>query len=102
MRESVLTCPVGDDIYLEDPSTSSLEQYTASLFNKQSALFMPSGTMSNLVAVMTHCQQKGSSAILGDKSHINNYEGGGIATIANVMTVQVTNQPDGTWDLNQL
>ena len=74
----------------------------ALFFGKEAALYMPSGTQSNLVAMMTNCKSKGDSAILGDKSHIYNYERGGIAGIAGVLPQIIPNLPDGYFDLNVL
>jgi len=54
------------------------------MFNKESSLFVNSGTMSNLLSMMVHCQNKYESCILGDKSHILNYEGGGVSSIGNI------------------
>lgn len=63
---------------------------------------MPSGTQSNLCAMMVNCKSKGDSAILGDKSHIYNYERGGIAAVASIFPQVVQNHADGTFCLNQL
>lgn len=71
----------------------------ALLFKKESAIYLASGTMANLIGVMVHCRNKGESVIMGSACHINNYEGGGISAIGNVMSSIITNKPDGTFDL---
>jgi threonine aldolase len=70
---------------------NKLEQEIAILFDKESAIYMASGTMANLIAVMVHCRKKGESVIMGSACHINNYEGGGISSIANVMSSIIPN-----------
>ena len=70
MREAMKNAVVGDDVYNEDPTILSLEERISKLFNKESALFFPSGTMSNLTALLTWCNVRGSEVIVGDKSHI--------------------------------
>ena len=69
MRQSMLHAEVGDDVYGEDPSINALEHKGAELLGKEAALFVPSGTMSNLLAMMSHCQ-RGEGAVLGSASHI--------------------------------
>ena len=95
MREVIATAPVGDDVYGEDPSVNELEEYTARLLGKEAALFVPSGTMGNLAAVLTHCE-RGSEVILGDKAHTFLYEVGGMAALGGIQPHLVPNQPDGT------
>ena len=76
MLEAMRKADVGDDYYMEDPTTTILEKRMAQLCKKEAALFVPSGTMGNLVALGTHCS-RGDEIIIGDKSHIFYYEGGG-------------------------
>jgi len=102
MREAMLTCAVGDDVMGDDPTVNELECATAELLNKEAALFVPSGTMSNLIAVMVHCQTRGSEVILGDQSHISLYEQGGISTIGGVHPRTVKNAEDGTLPLEEI
>ena len=80
MREGLAQLVPGDDVFGEDRSTSALEDYTAALCGKPAALFLPSGTMANLVALLAHAQ-RGDEIIVGKSSHILNYELGG-ATVA--------------------
>ncbi len=78
MLQAMMQAPVGDDVFNEDPTINELENYTANLFGKQSALFCPSGTMTNQIAIKVHTQP-GNELICDVNSHIFNYEGGGIA-----------------------
>lgn len=78
MREAMFAAPVGDDVFGEDPSINQLEQKTAALFGMQAALFCPSGTMTNQIAIKCHTQP-GDEIICEENSHIYQYEGGGIA-----------------------
>lgn len=95
MREVIAKAEVGDDVYGEDPSVIQLEQESASLLGKEAALFMPSGTMGNLAAVLTHCE-RGSEIILGNKAHIFLNEAGGAAALGGVHSHTIPNQKDGT------
>uniref|UniRef100_A0A8B9RDY6 Threonine aldolase 1 n=2 Tax=Astyanax mexicanus TaxID=7994 RepID=A0A8B9RDY6_ASTMX len=72
------------------------------IFGMEAALFMPSGTMSNLISVMVHCRERGDEMILGDLSHLHIYEQGGSAQLAGVHSTTVTTLPNGTFDLDQL
>ncbi|OCL26920.1 threonine aldolase [Orenia metallireducens] len=83
MREVMAYAEVGDDVYGEDPTINKLEQKAAELVGKEAALFVASGTMGNLLAVMTHTQP-GNEIILGKNSHIFQYEVGGLAKLAGV------------------
>ena len=76
MREAMLTAPLGDDVFGDDPSVLALEERIASLTGKQAALFMPTGTQSNLCALMAHCE-RGDEYLVGQNAHTYRYEGGG-------------------------
>ena len=102
MREAMFTAEVGDDVYEEDPTMKLLEERVATLFGKESALFFPSGTMSNLAAILTWCSKRGSEIIVGDKSHIFLYEQSGASQFGGVSYRTVTNLPDGTMDLSTI
>lgn len=102
MRKAMAEAEVGDDVYGEDPTVLKLEQRVAKLFGKEAALFIPSGTMGNLLAIMVHCGRRGSEAIAGHLSHIQLYEQGGAAQIAGVSLTQIENKPDGTFSLEKL
>lgn len=78
MREAMQNCQVGDDVFGEDPSVNELENKVASLFGMEAALFCPSGTMTNQIAIKVHTQP-GDEVICDENSHIYQYEGGGIA-----------------------
>jgi threonine aldolase len=87
MRKAMLDAEVGDDVYGEDPTINLLQDRIAKMFGKEKALFFPSGTMSNLAAVLSWCQRRGSEMILGDKSHMHVYEQGGISQLGGVSTI---------------
>lgn len=95
MREAMASAEVGDDVYGEDPTVNRLEAYAAELLGKEGALFVPSGTMGNLAAVLTHCG-RGDEIILGDKAHTFLFEVGGVAALGGVQPHPLPNQPDGT------
>ncbi|MGY3854187.1 low-specificity L-threonine aldolase [Aeromonas aquatilis] len=95
MRQAMLHAVVGDDVYGEDPGVNALEAYGARFLGKQAALFVPSGTMSNLLAVMSHCQ-RGEGAILGNAAHIYRYEAQGCAVLGSVALQPLPMQRDGT------
>ncbi|XP_045497599.1 probable low-specificity L-threonine aldolase 2 [Colias croceus] len=102
MRHAMVNSALGDDVFGEDPTVNTLESKIATLLGKQAALFVPSGTMANLIAVMVHCKKRGSEAIVGNKSHIYKYEQGGASHIAGVLLSTIQNKPDGTFDLKEL
>mmetsp|Transcript_10566 Transcript_10566/g.20339 ORF Transcript_10566/g.20339 Transcript_10566/m.20339 type:complete len:407 (+) Transcript_10566:55-1275(+) len=89
MLETVLSARTGDDVMGEDPTVLELEAYMADLFSKEKGLFVPTGTMSNLVAIMAHCHGRASEIIIGSNSHICLWEGGNAATVAGVHTKQL-------------
>jgi len=84
MREAMSNAEVGDDVYQEDPTVYRLEELAAKKIGKEAALFVPSGTMGNLIAVLTHCQ-RGDEVILEMDSHIYYYEVGGMSAVAGVI-----------------
>ncbi|WIV11865.1 low-specificity L-threonine aldolase [Proteiniborus sp. MB09-C3] len=83
MREAMFSAEVGDDVYGEDPTINKLEEMSADLIGKEAALFVPSGTMGNQLAVLCHTQ-RGNEIVLEERSHIYNYEVGGIAFLSGV------------------
>ncbi|XP_033630265.1 L-allo-threonine aldolase-like [Asterias rubens] len=101
MRKAMMEAEVGDDVFGDDPTVKKLEETVAAMLKKEASLFVPTGTMSNLIAVMAHCQGRGEEALLGDESHIMLYEQGGIAQFAGVNPRTVANKPDGTFDLEE-
>nr|XP_040032952.1 probable low-specificity L-threonine aldolase 2 [Gasterosteus aculeatus aculeatus] len=102
MRRAMAEAEVGDDVMGEDPSVNELQQIAADMFRMEAALFVPSGTMSNLIAVMVHCRERGDEMIVGDLSHLHIYEQGGSAQLAGVHATTATTLPDGSFDLDQL
>ncbi|NEQ54260.1 MAG: aminotransferase class I/II-fold pyridoxal phosphate-dependent enzyme [Leptolyngbya sp. SIO3F4] len=84
MREAIATAEVGDDVLGDDPTVKQLERYVAGLLGKEAAVFMPSGTMTNQIALRTHTEP-GDEVILESQAHIYYYEGGGPAALSGVM-----------------
>ena len=101
MRRAMAEAEVGDDVFGEDPTVNRLESLAAERLGKESGLFVASGTMGNLVSILTHCG-RGDEVILGDNSHTFNYEQGGIAALGSVHPRTVRNRPDGTLDLAEV
>ncbi|XP_072524097.1 threonine aldolase 1 [Salminus brasiliensis] len=102
MRRAMAEAEVGDDVFGEDPTIAELQKMAADIFGMEAALFIPTGTMSNLIAVMVHCRERGDAMIVGDLSHLHIYEQGGSAQLAGVHSTTVTTLPNGTFDLDQL
>jgi threonine aldolase len=101
MREAMAEAEVGDDVYRDDPTVNRLEELAASMLGKEAALFVPSGTMGNLIALLVHCQ-RGDEAIVGDKSHIYLNEAGGMPALGGIQPCPVPNQKDGTLALDDI
>ncbi len=101
MRDAIAKAEVGDDYYRDDPTVLELEFFAADLFGKEAALLTPSGTQSNLIAVMSHCQ-RGEAYIVGNRSHSYLRELGGAAMVAGVQPQVVQNQGDGTLRLEDI
>lgn len=99
MREAMRRADVGDDVYGEDPTVNRLQEKCARLTGKEDALFVASGTMGNLVALLSHCG-RGDEVILGAGCHISQHEQGGIAALGGIHPRAVANNPDGTLDLD--
>ena len=95
MRQAMANAPVGDDVFGEDPTVNRLQEMAAEKMGKEAGLFVPSGTMGNLAAVLAHCG-RGDEVILGNKAHTFLYEAGGISALGGVHSCQLQNQPDGT------
>jgi threonine aldolase len=95
-REMLLSClsaRTGDDVLGEDPTVLELQDYVADLFGKQHGLFVPTGTMANLVAVLAHCHGRASELLVGANSHIHLYEGGNVAGLGGVYARQLVEHP---------
>ncbi|KAJ2945855.1 hypothetical protein O0L34_g4761 [Tuta absoluta] len=102
MKHAMVNSAVGDDVYGEDPTVNALETKIAAMLGKQAALFVPSGTMANLIAVMVHCSKRGSEALVGDCTHIFKYEQGSASHVGGVLLTTLKNKPDGTFDLAEV
>ncbi len=101
MRAAMASAEVGDDVYGEDPTVNHLQEVAARKMGKEAGLFVPSGTMGNLLAVLAHCQ-RGDEAIMGDKGHTFLFEAGGISALGGVFAHTLPNQVDGTLKLEEI
>lgn len=95
MRQAMLAAPVGDDVFGDDPTVNALQERVAQLLGFEAALFMPSGTQSNLCALLAHCG-RGDEYIVGQMAHMYRYEGGGGAVFGSVQPQPLPNLADGT------
>jgi len=102
MRDAMAKAVVGDSIYGEDPTVNLLEERAAQLMGKEDALFVPSGTMANLLAVMVHCDKRGSELICGEHGHTFRFEQGNCAFLAGVQSNLVKTNENGTFDLDEV
>jgi len=98
MRAAMAAAPVGDDVFGDDPSVNALEAEVAVLLGFEAAMYVPSGTQSNLVGVMTHCA-RGDEYIVGQEAHTYRYEAGGAAVLGSVQPQPLNNAADGTLPL---
>ncbi len=101
MRELMAAAEVGDDVYQDDPTVNALQEKAAKLLGKESALFVTSGTMGNLLAALAYCQ-RGDEVIMGEKGHTFLHEAGGVSALGGVVIHTVPNQADGTLSLGDL
>jgi threonine aldolase len=101
MREAMARAEVGDDVFGDDPTVNKLQEVAAERFGMQAGLFFPSGTQSNLAAVMAHCA-RGEEVIVGQDAHTYRYEAGGAAVLGSIQPQPLQNLPDGTLDLAQV
>jgi threonine aldolase len=101
MRKAMANALVGDDVYGEDPTINTLEQKSAELLGKEAALFTASGTMANLIAVLTYCG-RGDEAVMGNNGHTFLHEVGGISALGGVFPQLISNQLDGTLALTDI
>jgi threonine aldolase len=92
---------VGDDVYGDDPTLNRLEKLAAEMLGKEAALFVPSGTMGNLTALLVHCQ-RGHEVIIGNQSHIYLNEAGGMSALGGIQPCPIPNHPDGTLALDDI
>ncbi len=89
MLQAGINAPLGDDVMGEDPSVNELEEYMANWFGKEKALFVPTGTMANLVALLAHCHTRAAEVIIGKESHLNLWEGGHVAGLGGIYAQQL-------------
>jgi threonine aldolase len=101
MREAMAEAEVGDDVYRDDPTVNRLEELAAEMLGKEAAIFVPSGTMGNLIALLVHCQ-RGHEVIVGNQSHIYLNEAGGMSALGGIHPCPVQNQSDGTLALDDI
>ena len=95
MRDAMMRAALGDDVFGGDPTVNALQERIAATLGKEAALFVPSGTQSNLVAIMSHCQ-RGDEYIVGQMAHTYRWEGGGAAVLGSVQPQPLDHQIDGT------
>ena len=101
MLERMLAAPVGDDVYGDDPTVNALQDYAARLSGKEAALFLPTGTQANLVALLSHCE-RGDEYIVGQLAHNYLYEAGGAAVLGSIQPQPIEADPDGTLPLDKV
>ncbi|MDF3126408.1 low-specificity L-threonine aldolase [Rheinheimera sp. 1928-s] len=101
MKAAMLAAPLGDDVFQDDPTVNELQRYAAELLGFEAALFAPSGTQTNLIALMAHCQ-RGDEAIVGQQWHTYRWEGGGMAVLGSIQPQPIEHQPDGTLALEHI
>ncbi len=101
MREAMAEAEVGDDVYMDDPTVNKLQEKAAVMLGKEDSLFVPSGTMGNLLALLVHCQ-RGDEVIVGNQSHIYINEAGGMSALGGIHPRPIANQQDGTLLLDDI
>lgn len=101
MRAVMAAAEVGDDVYGEDPTVNRLEVLAAELLGKEAALYACSGTQTNLLGVMSHCE-RGDEYIVGQQAHTYKYEGGGAAVLGSIQPQPLDFEPDGTLNLDKV
>jgi threonine aldolase len=101
MRQAMATAVVGDDVYNEDPTVNRLQELAAGMLGTEAALFVVSGTQSNLLAIMAHCQ-RGDEYIAGQSAHCYRFEGGGAAVLGSIQPQPLEFEKNGTLDLDKV
>src|ERR687898_1775431 len=101
MRKAMHEAELGDDVFGDDPTVNRLQERAAEIFGFESALLFPTGTQSNLAALMSHCQ-RGDEVILGMEAHSYRYEAGGLSVLGSIQPQAIPNRPDGTLDLAEV
>ncbi|HHQ6613675.1 TPA: low-specificity L-threonine aldolase [Serratia fonticola] len=101
MRTAMAQADVGDDVYGDDPTVNALQAEAVRLSGKEAALFLPTGTQANLVALLSHCQ-RGEEYIVGQQAHNYKYEAGGAAVLGSIQPQPIDANPDGTLPLDKV
>jgi threonine aldolase len=101
MRKAMAEAEVGDDVFGDDPTVNKLQDYAAQMLGFEAALLFPTGTQSNLAALMSHCG-RGDEVIVGQEAHTYRYEAGGGAVLGSIQPQPIANRPDGTIDLAEV
>ena len=101
MRAAMAAAEVGDDVFGDDPSVQALQRRIAAMLGKEAALFVPTGTQSNLCALMAHCQ-RGDEYLVGQMAHTYRWEGGGAAVLGSIQPQPLPQQPDGSIALDDI
>jgi threonine aldolase len=101
MRAHMMTAPVGDDVFGDDPSVNALQEKIAQLLGFEAALFVPTGTQSNLCAILAHCE-RGDEYLVGQMAHTFRWEGGGAAVLGSVQPQPLNHSPDGSLALSEI
>lgn len=101
MREAMMAAPLGDDVFGDDPTVQALQERIAAITGKQAALFMPSGTQSNLCGILAHCG-RGDEYIVGQLAHTYRYEGGGAAVLGSVQPQPLAQDPQGLMQIGEI
>jgi len=101
MREAMARAEVGDDVFGDDPTVTRLEEMAAELLGKEAGMFVPSGTQSNLCALLVHCG-RGDEYLVGQTAHTYLFEGGGGAALGGIQPQPLSQEDDGTLDLKKL
>ena len=101
MREAMMAAPLGDDVFGDDPTVNALQERIASALGFEAALFVPTGTQSNLCAVLAHCQ-RGDEYLVGQMAHCYRWEAGGAAVLGSVQPQPIAHQSDGSLLLSDI
>jgi threonine aldolase len=101
MMEAIAQAELGDDVWEDDPTVNQLQELAAARLGMETSLFVPSGTMGNLIAALVHCN-RGEELIVGDKSHIFCWEGGNVSVVGGIHPYVLKNQLDGTLALDEI
>jgi threonine aldolase len=101
MRRAMAEAELGDDVFGDDPTVNKLQERAAGMFGFEASLLFPTGTQSNLAALMSHCA-RGEEVILGSEAHSYRYEAGGLGVLASIHPQVAANRPDGTLDLAEV